>query len=150
MSSGSPRWSDKETDAVPIVNHPVIGELSVVFIAPLALWAMTYNSSEPRGIILRCASAPWGPWSDPQIIFNPDRDHGYGVFMHDPRIKPDDGLDGPVTTGNPAQVFGGEYAPYVIERFTQISGDTLTLHYVMSTWNPYTVVRMRSTLTIVR
>ena len=34
------------------------------------------------------------------------------------------------------------------ERFARIASDTLTLQYLLSTWNPYTVVRMRSTLSI--
>jgi hypothetical protein len=92
---------------------------------------------------------PGGPWSDPQVIFDLERDHGVGSFIHSPRQKPDDGLAGPVTGGSdPAQVAGAAYAPYIIERFTQMQGKNLVIHYLMSTWNPYTVVRMRSTLTI--
>ena len=140
---GVPQWSDREADATPVVDHPTIGDISVTWAASLHLWLMTYDSRDPRGIILRTASAPWGPWSDPQVIFNIRRDHG-DTFIH--RKGGDDGLAGPVIgqgKDNPQVVNGGAYAPYVIERFTQVKGDTLSLYYVMSTWNPYTVVLMR-------
>lgn len=129
--------------------HPVIGELAVIFQPDLGLWLMIYNSSDPRGIIQRFATQPLGPWNDPLILFNPERDQGNGSFMRDPRIAPDDGLAGPIAgKEDPETVIGGEYAPYVIERLTRIQDGSLTLHYLMSTWNPYTVVRMRSTLAI--
>ena len=36
----------------------------------------------------------------------------------------------------------------MIERFTRITNSSLFIYYTMSTWNPYTVVRMRSQFTI--
>jgi hypothetical protein len=36
----------------------------------------------------------------------------------------------------------------LIERFTRVRGATLSIHYLVSTWNPYTVVRMRSDFAI--
>ncbi len=143
-ADGTPQWSDREANAAPVVDHPTIGDISVTWVAPLHLWLMTYDSRKPRGIILRTAATPWGPWSEPQVIFNIARDHG-DRFIH--RAKSDDGLAGPVIgegKGDPQAVNGGAYAPYVIERFTRVDGDTLSLYYVMSTWNPYTVVLMRS------
>jgi Domain of unknown function (DUF4185) len=151
MDGGVPLWTDADAVAAPIVTHPVVGELGAAFLADPGLWLLTYNSSDPRGIVLRYAPQPWGPWSDSIVIFNGTRDHGSGTFIHDPRLPSDDGLGGPVTGGaNPMTVAGGEYAPYLIERFTSIQDGSLTLQYLMSTWNPYTVVRMRSTLAITR
>jgi CheY-like chemotaxis protein len=37
----------------------------------------------------------------------------------------------------------------MIERFTRVEGETLKI-YTMSTWNPYTVVKMRSEFKITR
>ena len=45
---------------------------------------------------------------------------------------------------------GGDYSPQMIERFTRVTGDTLMIYYTMSTWNPYTVVKMRSEFKITR
>ena len=45
---------------------------------------------------------------------------------------------------NPYTTPGGPYAPYMIERFTRVTGNTLSIYYTISTWNPYTTVEMRS------
>jgi hypothetical protein len=90
---------------------------------------------------------PWGPWSEPQIIFNAARDGALGKFIHDPQSHPDDGLAGPVIgkgQANPQAVHGGAYAPYVVERWTKVQGSELSVYYVLSTWNPYVVVLMKS------
>ena len=101
---------------------------------------MTYDggrqSPATNGIYFSYATAPWGPWSQPQLVFNATRDHGYGVFIHDPKAVPDDHLDGPTiapANNPPATTKGGDYAPFLIERFTRVAGGQLTLSYLMST-----------------
>jgi uncharacterized metal-binding protein len=169
LSHGQPTWTTAEADAVPVVtdnplngpawpnDSPTIGNLSVVYAADVGLWLMTYDggrqSEATNGVYFTSAPAPWGPWSTPQLIFNAKRDHGQGVFIHDPGQVPDDLLDGPTiapANNPPATTRGGNYAPLMIERFTRVSGNTLTIEYAMSTWNPYTVVRMRSAFQIAR
>ncbi|MGC2765994.1 MAG: hypothetical protein WB607_10870 [Candidatus Acidiferrum sp.] len=49
---------------------------------------------------------------------------------------------------NPQAVHGGAYAPYVVERWTKVQGSELSIYYVLSTWNPYVVVLMKSRLHI--
>ena len=49
---------------------------------------------------------------------------------------------------DPTNTPGGDFAPIMIERFTRITNSTLFIYYTMSTWNPYTVVKMRSAFTI--
>jgi hypothetical protein len=74
-----------------------------------------------------------------------------GKFIHDPKIKPDDDLEGPVIgagTSDPAAVKGGTYAPYVVKRWTKVQNSELDLYYVVSTWNPYVVCLMKSRLMI--
>jgi hypothetical protein len=87
----------------------------------------------------------------PQIIFNAMRDGAIGKFIHNPQAVPDDGLAGPVIgkgQANPQAVHGGAYAPYVVERWTKVQGSELSIYYVLSTWNPYVVVLMKSRLHI--
>jgi hypothetical protein len=136
---------------------PSIGNVSVVFSNELGLWLMTYDSfgrqsQSTAGIYFAYAREPWGPWSEPQLIFNPRRDGALGTFIHDPRIVPNppgDGLNGPTIGFNdPVTTPGGPYAPYLIERFTRVSGDKLSIYYTLSTWNPYTIVEMRSDFSI--
>jgi hypothetical protein len=149
---GKPQWSMEEAAAVPIVKHPVVGELSVVWCESLRIWLMTYNSRTPRGIVLRWSPAPWGPWSEGTVIFNGWRDGGYTVFMHAVQEGQSKGPAGPIIVpdSDPKKTWGGEYGPYMIERFLEVTEDILSVYYVMSTWNPYTVILMKSKLRVVR
>jgi len=152
-ADGAPTWSQKESDAKPIALNGSMGDLSVTWCKDLGLWLMTYDSRPPalRGILFSYSRTPWGPWSEPQIIFNAVRDGALGKFIHDPKAQPDDGLAGPVIgkgQKNPTAVHGGAYAPYVVERWLKIQGSELNLYYVLSTWNPYVVVLMKSRLRI--
>ncbi len=148
-AAGAPMWSDKESDATPIVKNGTMGDLSVTWSKDLNLWLMTYDSRAPapHGVLFQYSHTPWGPWSDPQIIFNSVRDGALGKYIHDPNSKPDDGLSGPVIgqgQEDPNASEGGGYAPYVVERWTKVQGNELDLYYVLSTWNPYVVVLMKS------
>ncbi|MCA1597098.1 MAG: DUF4185 domain-containing protein [Chloroflexi bacterium] len=142
--AGRARWSEHEQDAAELFHHNVVGELSVAYIKPVKRYVMLYNSGEPRGIVMRSAGTPWGPWSDPHVIFNPRADGGYGHFMHVPPAGQDDGLSDP----GRQDVWGGEYGPYVISRFTTGDKDGCRLFYTMSTWNPYNVVIMQTDLRV--
>lgn len=149
----APIWSEKEADVRAIVQNGTMGDLSVTWCKDVGLWLMTYDSREPapRGILFSYSRTPWGPWSEPQIIFNAARDGAVGKFIHNPQAVPDDGLAGPVIgkgQANPGAVHGGAYAPYVIERWTKATGPELYIYYVLSTWNPYVVVLMKSQLHI--
>jgi len=169
LTNGQPNWSNLETNAVPVVQDnptngppwpndtPSVGNLSVIYSTHLSLWLMTYDggrntASSPNttGIYFCSAAQPWGPWSAPQLIFNSSRDGGAGVFIHDNRYNPP-GLIGPTTdptNHNPTNTDGTVYSPDLIESFTTISNSTLNIYYFMATWNPYTVVKMRSAFTI--
>jgi len=147
----APIWSEKESDSKAIVENGTMGDLSVTWCKDLGLWLMTYDSRDPapRGILFSYSRTPWGPWSEPQIIFNAARDGAIGKFIHNPEATPDDGLAGPVIgkgQANPRAVRGGAYAPYVVERWTKAQGSELSIYYVLSTWNPYVVILMKSRL----
>ncbi len=88
--------------------------------------------------------------SRPQTIFNAERDGGVcqtghpgNAFIHrkvTPALPKCDDL----SAQSRLEEDGGNYAPYLISRFT--TGDesraTSTLYYTMATWNPYTQVIM--------
>jgi hypothetical protein len=187
-----PVWSGSEQDAVPVVydnpnDVPVptgppgfadpgtVGNMSVAYASQLGLWLMTYDGGRAggpskTGIYFTYATAPWGPWAPPQLIFNPCASSGYGAFIfyyfdstnpttNDCPAAVKAGLNyagpsgptiGDQIKNNPATTRGGDYAPFLIERFTEVDGDVLTLYYAMSTWNPYTVVLMQSRFEITR
>jgi len=155
-ATGTPRWDPHESAATPVVSNGTVGDVSVIWCPELQLWLMTHDSRAPAaaGILLSYAATPWGPWSAPQVLFNAQRDGALGKFIHDPSISPDDGLAGPVigkAQNQPATVHGGNYAPYLVERWTRVrrrSADNreLDIFYLLSTWNPYVVVLMTSRL----
>ena len=139
---GHPRWSPHQADAIALFQQPQVGEFSVAYLKPVKRYVMLYNAAEPRGITMRSAEMPWGPWSTGTVIFDPGRDNGYGHFMH---IKSKaDGLSDP----NRAAEFGGEYGPYIMSRYTGETGGSARIYYTMSTWNPYQVMVMQSEFTL--
>jgi hypothetical protein len=140
--AGRPAWSEDEADAVALFPHPEIGELSVTWNGPLGLWLLLYNAGSPRGIVARVATDPWGPWSGPLVVFDPEwSDVGYGALMHARNAC--DGLSDP----GREREWGGEYGPYVIDRYTRGLPDrSAAVYFVLSTWNPYNTVEMRMVL----
>ena len=142
-AEGSPHWSTSEAEAMSLFTHPCIGELSVAWNPFLRQWLMLYNCGNPRGINFRVADQPWGPWSETQTLFHPWEDDGYCHFMHVSwQFRNCDSVHDPERQN----VWGGEYGPYMIPRYFTGDGTRTTIYYVMSTWNPYNVVLMRSEL----
>jgi hypothetical protein len=142
-SSGRPSWSAREEDAVALFNHPCVGELSVTFNRFLRRWIMLYNGYNPRGILLRTAERPWGPWSSPQVLFEPWDDGGYGKFMHVSwQVARLDSVQDPGRDNE----WGGEYGPYQFPDFATGKPGETTIYFAMSTWNPYTIVLMKAAL----
>jgi hypothetical protein len=156
IAGGHAQWSTNSRDAGGLFASDVkcIGELSVTWNPYLHKWLMLYNcEGPPRGILYRTAEEPWGPWSAAAILFDPRRDNGYCYFIHD-----HEPANCPRETNNPqddlvsrplgAASYGGEYGAYVIDAYTK--GDskmrTSTIYFTLSTWNPYQVVLMKSTL----
>jgi len=159
-ADGIPVFTSSESDATPLFHDMVqgqvsdcMGELGVQWNSHLKRWIMLYNClndspTHPRGIYMRYASQPWGPWSDAQTIFSPSTDGGYCHFIHRAvnaqNPKACDNLSDP----GRLDVFGGEYAPYFISKFTtgDPAGTSSTFYYTLSTWNPYTEVIMKTTI----
>jgi hypothetical protein len=140
-----PQWSAREQDAMPLFRHDVVGEFSVAYCKPIRRYVMLYNSSTPRGIVMRWAATPWGPWSAGQIIFDPWLDKGYGYFMHIPTSFKSERSDKVNDAGREGE-WGGEYGPYIMARFTTGNAKGCRIFYTMSTWNPYQVVVMQTDL----
>lgn len=144
---GQPQWSAREGDAIPLFHHDVVGEFSVAYCPPVGRFVMLYNSPNPRGIVMRSAKTPRGPWSEGTVVFDPWRDGGYGRFLHIPTAFKTDQHD---TFSDPGRgdVWGGEYGPYLMARYTTGGAGQCRLFYTLSTWNPYQVVVMQTDLKI--
>ncbi|HSV73777.1 MAG TPA: DUF4185 domain-containing protein [Chthonomonadales bacterium] len=141
---GEPLWSDREGDAVALFPEDQAGEISLSWNRFLGRWVLLYNSLQPlRGIVLRTAERPWGPWSPAQLIFEPWADRGYGHFMH---VPPAYGGRDRVHDPNREGQWGGEYGPYQFREMARGRRGESTIYFTLSTWNPYTVVLMRARL----
>lgn len=138
-----PQWSRRESDVQPIININCGGELSTAYNPHLEQWLSVYNCDNPRGINLRMANKPWGPYTNSEIIFEPWNDKGYCDFIHTNwDFMNCDSVHDPGRTAE----WGGEYGPYLIKGMSSRIDSLVTIYYTMSTWNPYSVVLMKSVL----
>ncbi|MEP6872610.1 MAG: DUF4185 domain-containing protein [Anaerolineaceae bacterium] len=147
---GQARWAGQETNATTLFHHDVVGEFSVTYLEPVKRYVILYNHNvgQPRGIIMRSAADPTGPWSEGVVIFEPWRDAGFGRFMHISAKFKGEGQKDVLADPKQDNTWGAEYGPYVMGRFTTGSAGQCRIYYTMSTWNPYQVVVMRSDLSI--
>jgi hypothetical protein len=154
---GHPIFGNAESAAAPLFTDrpdPCVGELSVQWNQYLQRWVLLYNCADdtpghPRGIYMRFATQPWGPWSPPTTIFSTKQ--GLCLFIHRSVNAGHPACD-QLATPNRLDVQGGDYSPGIISRFTTgrasspTSPAVSTFYYTMSTWNPYQIVLMTATV----
>lgn len=128
-----------------------VGEHSVTWNAPLHAWLLLYNCA-PWTVEARFAPEPWGPWSPPVVLLSAAHDPGIECTL----IQSAAGCAGlrnywKLPNGKPWP--GIFYAPFVLNRFTRDAtaagagqSRRTTIYWLLSTWNPYVVVVMQSTL----
>lgn len=85
----------------------------------------------------------WGPCSEPMTIFEPWNDLGYCYFMHTNWNYSI--CDSVHDTGREYE-WGGEYQLYRYAGLISCNDTSTAIYFNMSTWNPYTVVLMKATL----
>jgi hypothetical protein len=148
-NSYRPKWSTEESVAKELFNdQPQVGEICVTWNQFLGVWLMLYNADNPGGINFRVAKKPWGPWSPTAWL-----DNGYCHFMHGyshyvDKDHPDQNVpcDSVSDPGIEKTGWGGAYGPFIISRYTRGDSNHSTIYFVMSTWNLYNTVLMKSTL----
>jgi len=152
-------WSTNEDDAAPLFCASDVGELSARWNPFLSRWLVTYNSGNPRGILMRSAPHAWGPWTSPPVMIfdpgtladpnNPCSGAGYGRFMHVPwNVRRCDQVQDDLFGSFRDNEWGGEYGPYQITRYASGSeGNYSQIWFTMSTWNPYQSMLMTTTIT---
>ncbi|HEY6357491.1 MAG TPA: DUF4185 domain-containing protein, partial [Vicinamibacterales bacterium] len=127
-----------------------IGEMSVTWNLPLHMWLMLYQCAG-IGVQARIAPAPWGPWSAQSTLLSMADHPGCMLVMisagcgKQRNYWPSRHPHGKIERG-------GFYAPYVLDRYTTAVGSgpdgrrNTIIYWVLSTWNPYVVSVMRTTL----
>jgi len=147
--AGPNQWSTRETDALPLLpGTPQVGNHSVVWNSALQRFILMHNES--GGIQAQFAVAPWGPWTDPIVIFQHDDAWGSKLLHHqgDQIVRSlntvYDSTGIPVNYGTDP---GALYSPNLLDKFTQNADGSVTVYYTVSTWNPYEVFLVSSTFT---
>lgn len=80
-----------------------------------------------------------------QNLFHPWEDGGYCEFIHTSHAHQQcDDVHAPTRQDE----WGGEYGPYLIAPYSEQTDSGAVVYFTMSTWNPYTVVLMRSELVL--
>jgi hypothetical protein len=115
-------------------------------------WVVLYGTASDTQDQDRPIMARFSPdllsWSDAVPVFDPNREHAYGVYMHDPagsdRIHPNLPPSQPPGQNNKAWAYGA----FLIDRYTTWDAGTrvLNLSYLMSPSSPYQVQLMETAL----
>lgn len=120
-----------------------IGEFSLTWNKPLNQWLMVYNC---HGIEARVAAEPWGDWSQPTQLLGGKDDMSCKILMSAKGCGERRDF-WPARRVGADVVTGGLYAPFVLGRFTQGGANkSAVIYWVLSTWNPYEVNVMRTTI----
>lgn len=149
---GAELYADSPNAYSPSGDERCVGEHQVTWNAPLRVWLMLYSCGGWQ-VEARTAPDPWGPWSGPTVLLSAVSDPG--LFCQLFWNKPGLGCPGLVSQQIPALSFGYFYAPFVLGRFTQDATapgpgqpKRATVYWLLSTWDPYQVTVMRSTLAL--
>jgi hypothetical protein len=147
LFSAGLNWSDQ---MIPLESRPSrngIGEFSVRMHNGDKM-IMTYNAPDSapqgRGIYMRTAQAPWGPWSAAELLLSAGDIYGRWQHQKPGDVHYDDGLG----EYNRRDEWGGEYGPYLVPRwFDHFAQNEFGLVYTLSSWNPYQSHLIRSLVT---
>lgn len=156
--SNAELYADSVIDGL---DERCVGEHSVTWNSALRAWLLFYVCGPYPfyRVEARTAPDPWGPWSEPTVVLSLAHDPGIVcTLLMNPTGAGCKGLVSywpPLANPLPggSVVPGILYASFVMERFTQ---DTTppgmegvrqaTIYWLVSTWNPYQVAVMQSTL----
>jgi hypothetical protein len=137
--SGPGRWSSQSNMAVPIAEENSVGELSARYYKHIGIWLLMY--ARKGEVVLRAANKPDGPWSQATQVHSMQDD----IFRK--RYCCEEGFcEGEhMIHYNKA----GAYAPYMLPTIAPpVKKGTVTINYLLSTWNPYNTVLMSTDIKI--
>jgi hypothetical protein len=69
LSSHAPLWSSHVSESVPVF-HDMPNELSVSYNGYLGAFLAVHSLGLTGQIVARTAPSPWGPWSDPSVLWS--------------------------------------------------------------------------------
>jgi hypothetical protein len=157
---------EQPTEPLDIVN-----QMAISWVPALRRWVMLYAGDLDGGLVpplfgsdvpllrhdqygavqMRSAEHPWGPWTAPQrVMLAADSSRGAvdqyapGGILHHPDCNlpgciPGDGI----VTQNDR---GFYYGVNIVDTWTTARDMTVDLYWLVSTWNPYQVMLLSTTL----
>ena len=126
-------------DKEPTTHEGCGGDVWLGYVPELNGWLSTSHCGNK--ILANLAENPWGPWSDATPIFTPEG--GYCYFMYNKQCPCLDDSCGDNRCGSGK--IAGAYGPYVI-RWQSDNQGGVEVDYLLSTWNPYNVMQLRTHL----
>lgn len=172
--AGAGTWSTDVALAVPVITQepaPTVNQMSVTYDSVLERWIMLYGGRAVEGnelggvpggppdpalgIYVRTATAPEGPWSEPITIWAPadPPTNGFCEQLYTPgnESKPGCVVSDDIVLADPPSIkghYGAEYGAALLpSQTTTEPGGARTIRWLVSTWNPYHVIEMETTLT---
>jgi len=154
---GKPKWvsraewkpgPDKQIYAPAVPAGYNVGEFSITWNVPLRTWFLMYGGVGPGSpsVVVRVAPAPWGPWSAPTVLLGPADHPGCKLIMTAEGCGNRRDYWPQKRHGDKYQP-GGFYAPFVLNRYIRADGERrATIYWTLSTWNPYQVSIMKTTI----
>lgn len=161
-----------ESGSQPAEPIDIVGHMTVAYLPSFERWIMLYGGdlqtlfaglifgddlplidrATAGPIYVRYASNPWGPWTPPEIFARPGDPaapsglYGKGGILRSVNCR-EAGCVTPEITLTAEN--GWLYAPHIIEPWIQPreEGRAIDLYWHVSTWNPYQVILMKTTLT---
>lgn len=142
--SASARIIDTTGNPASLISDGCVGEISLTKNKVFGKWLLLYNCANK--IIGHIANNPWGPWSAAQTIFDPNQDKGYCTFMYQGGSESGGASScACLNDGINKTKSGGVYGPYAVDALTKSDGQGgAYIYYLMSTWNPYNTVLMKT------
>lgn len=162
----------------PEESQDFVGQMSVSWIPSLQRWVMFYGGDAPPmfanavfradiakarrntegSLYVRFAEQPWGPWTHPLPLMaagdsatNTAPVSQYapgGLLAHNNCQTTDCARYDPAYRIDPSNNNGVLYAPSIIDNWTTANANTTDLYWFVSTWNPYQVILMKTSLTL--
>lgn len=128
----APIWSSNESEARPIVDDVKAGEISVRwnnYLDKYLLAFFDYNSGDSA--YLRSAEKPWGPWSEPQLVYSGNQRYDWYQSYS--------------TKSGKTAYWGTPYGFYLLpERYNKANDQII--YWVLSLWTPYNIYLMETDL----
>jgi hypothetical protein len=150
---GAELWANSPNAFSNTGDERCVGEHQVSFNRELGVWLLLYTCGGWQ-VEARTAPEPWGPWSKPTIILSAVETPSLfcTLFWNKPGLPcPGRQTQQPL----PQLSFGYLYAPFALDRYTRpapIEGPgpakAAKIYWLLSTWDPYQVTVMQTTLQV--